>query len=57
MMHLLRRLISQEEGQDLIEYVFLAVFLALAVTLGMQALGAGLNTHFSNVGSQVSSGS
>jgi pilus assembly protein Flp/PilA len=57
MRQLFTRFIHQDEGQDLIEYAFLAVFIALAVTVGIQAIGSGLNTHFTNVGSQVSGGS
>ena len=57
MRHLLKRLIQDDQGQDLIEYAFLAVFVALAVTVGLQAIGSGLNTHFSNVGTQVGGGS
>jgi Flp pilus assembly pilin Flp len=57
MRHLLKRFIQDDQGQDLIEYAFLAVFVALAVTVGLQAIGSGLNTHFSNVGTQVGGGS
>ncbi|HUR20818.1 MAG TPA: hypothetical protein VMZ90_08435, partial [Vicinamibacterales bacterium] len=35
------RFIREEQGQDLIEYAFLAVFIGLAVTLGTIALPAG----------------
>jgi Flp pilus assembly pilin Flp len=54
MRQLLVRFIQDDRGQDLVEYAFLAIFLALAVTVGLQALGSGLNTHFTNVGNQVS---
>jgi pilus assembly protein Flp/PilA len=57
MKSLLTRFIREDEGQDLIEYAFLAVFIALAVTVGIQAVATGLNTQFSNIGSQVSGGS
>jgi Flp pilus assembly pilin Flp len=50
----LRRFIGEDEGQDLIEYAFLAIFVALAVTVGLQAIGGGLNSGFSNIGAQVS---
>jgi pilus assembly protein Flp/PilA len=55
--HVLTRLIQEDRGQDLIEYAFLAIFIALAVTLGLQALGTGLNEGYSNIGTQVSTGS
>jgi Flp pilus assembly pilin Flp len=51
------RFIDDEHGQDLIEYAFLAVFIALVVTAGLQAVASGLNTQFSNIGDQVSSAS
>jgi pilus assembly protein Flp/PilA len=57
MKNFIRRFVREEEGQDLIEYAFLAVFIALVVTAGLQAVAGGLNTQFSNIGTQVSSGS
>ena len=51
------KFVREDEGQDLIEYAFLAVFIGLAVTLGLQAVAAGVNSQMSNIGSQVSSGS
>jgi Flp pilus assembly pilin Flp len=48
------RLVRDRRGQDLIEYAFLAVFIALAVTVGLQSAACGLNTQFSNLGTQVS---
>jgi len=54
---LLTRFVHEDSGQDLIEYAFLAVFIALAVTVGLKALASGLNAGFTNVATQVSSGS
>ena len=51
------RFIRDDQGQDLIEYAFLAVFIALAVTVGLQAVATGINTQMSNIGSQVGGGS
>jgi Flp pilus assembly pilin Flp len=51
------RLASDDSGQDLIEYCFLAIFLVLAVMVGLQAVAAGLNTGYSNLGAQLGSGS
>ena len=48
------RFIREDQGQDLIEYAFLAVFIGLAVTLGLQAVATGVNTQMSNIGTQVS---
>ncbi len=56
-MRLLARLIDEDQGQDLVEYAFLAIFIALAVTVGLKAVTSGLNVGFSNIGTQVSSGS
>ena len=57
MRRLLREFIAQDEGQDLIEYAFLAIFVALAVTVGLQTIGGGLDEGYSNIGSQVTTGS
>jgi Flp pilus assembly pilin Flp len=48
------RLVRDDDGQDLIEYAFLAIFVALAVTVGLQAIADGVNTGFSNIGTQLS---
>ena len=53
MRQLIARLIRDDHGQDLIEYAFLAIFVALAVTVGLQAIATGINTGFSNIGTQV----
>jgi len=55
MKKLIARFIHEDQGQDLIEYAFLAVFIALAVTAILGTLGTNLNTAFSNVADQVSS--
>ena len=52
--NLIARFIHEDQGQDLIEYAFLAVFIALAVTLGLQAVATGVNSQMSNIGSQIS---
>jgi Flp pilus assembly pilin Flp len=57
MIQALARLVREDDGQDLFEYAFLAIFIALAVTVGLQSIASGLDTHFSNLGTQVSSGS
>jgi len=54
----MRRFIAQfvreDHGQDLIEYAFLAVFIALAVTLGLTAVATAINNQMTNIGNQVS---
>jgi Flp pilus assembly pilin Flp len=57
MRNFIRRFVREDEGQDLIEYAFLAVFIALAVTFGLTAVANGLNNQFTNIGKTVSSGS
>ncbi|MGH9387177.1 MAG: Flp family type IVb pilin [Vicinamibacterales bacterium] len=53
MKNLFIRFVREEEGQDLIEYAFLAVFIALAVIAAIQGIGTALNTQFSNISTQV----
>lgn len=48
------RFIREDKGQDLIEYAFLAVFIGLAVTAGLQAVASGVNTQMTNIGTQIS---
>ena len=57
MTRLLGNFIAQDEGQDLIEYAFLAAFIALVVLIGLQAVGGALNTRMSSIASTISSGS
>jgi Flp pilus assembly pilin Flp len=52
--NLIARFVREDEGQDLIEYAFLAVFIGLAVTLGLQAVATGVNSQMSNIGTQIS---
>ena len=52
--NLIARFVREDQGQDLIEYAFLAVFIGLAVTLGLQAVATGVNTQMSNIGTQIS---
>ena len=57
MRQLIARFLHEDQGQDLIEYAFLAMFVALAVTVGLQAIATSLDDGYSNIGTQVSSGS
>jgi pilus assembly protein Flp/PilA len=56
MEQLLARFLREDEGQDLIEYALLAGFIALATVMMLFQIGRTLNTLFSNVNSQLSSG-
>jgi pilus assembly protein Flp/PilA len=50
MKQLMKRFVREDEGQDLIEYVLLASFIAAGVILGATALGTNLNTWYNSVG-------
>ncbi|PYV39856.1 MAG: Flp family type IVb pilin [Acidobacteria bacterium] len=43
----LRGLLTEEEGQDLVEYALLLVFLALAAIVTLPILGSAINVVFS----------
>ena len=55
--NLLNRFVREDQGQDLIEYAFLAVFIALVVMLGLQAVGTSVNSKMSSIASTVSGAS
>jgi pilus assembly protein Flp/PilA len=48
-------LLSQEEGQDLVEYALVVALIALAATVGMNSLASAINTGFTNIGTTLSS--
>lgn len=52
---LLKRLISETEGQDLIEYALLAALIALAAVVAMTNLGTAINTKFTNISTSLGS--
>jgi len=49
----LRRLLAEEEGQDLIEYGLLAAFISLAVIASIDAVGLALGTAFDTFADEV----
>lgn len=49
MAELLRRIWSEDEAQDLAEYVVLAALIAAVVVAGLSAFGGSLGTLFSGV--------
>lgn len=51
----LRRLLSDESGQDLIEYALVAALIAFAAVAGMNSVASAINSAFSIVGSRLSS--
>ena len=57
MLELLKRFMKEEEGQDLVEYALLLVFLALAAIAVLPTLGKAVNNVFSQSSSTLTSGS
>jgi Flp pilus assembly pilin Flp len=50
-----RRFMHDDQGQDLIEYVLLGSFVAIAALAGASALGTNLNTWYDTLAGWVSS--
>ena len=50
MKNLFKQFVREESGQDLIEYVLLASFIAAGVVAGATFLGTSLNTWYTSVG-------
>jgi len=50
---LLRRIVREEEGQDLIEYALLAGFISLVAVVMITNVGVGVNGVYSNINAQV----
>ncbi len=53
MIETLRRIWSDDEGQDLAEYGLLTACIAVAVVLGVTAFGTDLNTFFTGLSARV----
>jgi pilus assembly protein Flp/PilA len=53
MKNLIARFVREEEGQDLVEYALLIVFIALACIVGMSALGTAINQTYGSIGSSL----
>jgi pilus assembly protein Flp/PilA len=50
---IIKRLWSEEEGQDLIEYALLVALIALAAVVGMNSLATAINTEFISLGTSL----
>jgi pilus assembly protein Flp/PilA len=50
---IIKRLWSEEEGQDLIEYALLVALVALAAAVGMNSLATAINLEFTNLGTSL----
>lgn len=54
-MNFLRR-IREQDGATATEYIFLLVFIAIAIIVGATALGSALNQGFQDASTSVSTG-
>ena len=54
MSKLLVRFVREEDGQDLVEYAFLIVFIALVAAVGLDALGVGLDNLYDQLATSIS---
>ena len=55
MTRLLKRLVREDEGQDLIEYALLAGFISLVAVSAIIAVGTGVNGVYANINTNVQS--
>jgi len=53
MKNLVSRLVWEDQGQDLIEYALLAGFISLVAVAAITQVGAGVNSVYNNINSQV----
>ncbi|HEY1212775.1 MAG TPA: Flp family type IVb pilin [Bryobacteraceae bacterium] len=54
MMYLtVKDVLSNEDGQDLIEYALVVALIAFAATAGMNTLATDINTAFTNIGTRL----
>lgn len=52
-LEMLKDVLKNEQGQDLIEYALLVAFVAFAVTAGMTSLAGSINSAFTTIGSDL----
>ena len=50
---ILARLHREEEGQGMVEYMLIIVFIALAATVGMSSFASAINSLFVAIGEKV----
>lgn len=46
--------LSEEEGQDLVEYALIIALIALALVGGLNGLATAIGTAFTNIGNKLS---
>ena len=51
----IQRLVSRQDGQDLIEYALVVALIALGATAGMGSVATDINTAFTNIGTSLTS--
>ena len=49
----MKRLICEEDGQDLVEYAFLLAFIAAVCILALQQLGTAVNDTYNTVSTSL----
>jgi len=49
----LQMILSDESGQDLIEYALVVALIAFAATAGMNSVAGKINTAFTNIGTKL----
>jgi pilus assembly protein Flp/PilA len=49
----IHRLVSRQDGQDLIEYALVVALIALGATAGMGSVATDINTAFTNIGTSL----
>jgi pilus assembly protein Flp/PilA len=57
MLEMIKRFLQDEQGQDLVEYALLLVFLALAAIAVLPTLGQAVNNVFSQSASSLTTAS
>lgn len=50
---LLKALMQEESGQDLIEYALIAALIALVAIAGLNGLASSINSEFNSIGSDI----
>jgi pilus assembly protein Flp/PilA len=53
MKQLLKNLLNDESGQDLIEYALIAALIALVAITGLNGLASKINSEFTSVGNSI----
>ena len=53
MSHFLSRIVTEDDGQDLIEYALLAAFIALAAVAAVTQLGTSMNAVYTRISSTL----